>query len=87
VDAEKVAKFLNAERVIVSGSKFSLFGISRELADEILKLIELMTPERCVGYAVVNGESLVFQRGLETVVAFVDEDKIVGTMRRLSESV
>jgi hypothetical protein len=87
VDAAKVAKLLDAEKAIFFGDKLSLFGVSEELGHEILRLIELITPANCSGYAVVNGESLVFSRGEETIIAFVDEDRVMGTLRRLTQNV
>lgn len=87
MDAEKVARLLGAEKVIVAGNKISLFGLQKELADEVLKLIELITPGNCFGYAIANGEGLVFRRGELTVVAFVEDDRVIGTLRRLTENV
>lgn len=87
MDAEKVAKLLDASKAIVVGNKLSTYKISEELAVEILRLIKLMTPENCLGYAIVNGERVVFRRGAETILAFVDCDRTVGAMRRLSENV
>ncbi|MCS7143766.1 MAG: hypothetical protein NZ879_01955 [Archaeoglobaceae archaeon] len=88
MDAERVAKLLDTERVIVVGKTLSLFRVQKELAEELWRLLELIVPsENCIGYAVVNGESIVFQRGLETVIAFVEDDKLIGSIRRLSGNV
>jgi|GEM_PF-2928317 predicted hydrocarbon binding protein len=87
VDAERIAKLLGAEKAIVAGIETSLFKIPKEMADEILKLVELITPKPSRGYAVINGETLVFQRGEETIIAFVDADKIIGSIKRLSGNV
>lgn len=83
-----MAEILDTERAIVIGSKTTIFGVSKELAEELFRLIELMVPfDGSIGYAVVNGESLVFQRGIETIIAFVDDDRIMGSIRRLSGNV
>lgn len=88
VDAERVAKILDTDRAIVIGSRTSIFRVHKELAEELWRLIELIAPcESCIGYAVVNGESIVFQKGSETIIAFVEDDKIMGSIRRLSENV
>ena len=87
MEAEKIARLLDAEKAVVTGIKTSLFRIQEELANEILKLIELITPNNSIGYAIINGESIVFHRGEKTIIAFVDDDKIMGAIRRLSENV
>lgn len=88
VDAEKVAKILDAEKAFVIGNKISLFRIPPELAEELGELIEIIAPnEKCAGYAVVNGESIVFKKAEEKIIAFVDNDKIIGSLRRLEENV
>lgn len=87
VDAESVAKLLDAKRTIVAGEKISFYNISEELAEELWRLIDFVVlNENCVGYAIVNGESIVFQKGLDTIIAFVDGQKIMGSIRRLSEN-
>ncbi|MCX8172935.1 MAG: hypothetical protein N3D09_04930 [Archaeoglobaceae archaeon] len=87
MDAEKVASILDAEKVIVFGSKNSFYKVSKELGEELWRLIDLITPfGNCFGYAVVNGETLVFRKGLETIIAFVDGDRIIGSLKRLSEN-
>lgn len=88
MDAEKVAKILDAEKAFVIGNRISLFRIPAELAEELGKLIDIIVPnEKCTGYAVVNGESIVFKKAEEKIIAFIDNDRIIGSLRRLEENV
>ncbi|MEM1579009.1 MAG: hypothetical protein QXN34_01135 [Archaeoglobaceae archaeon] len=87
MEAEKIAKVLNASKAFVSGKNPSLFRIQKDLAEELQKLFETLIPgEEFTGYAIVNGESLVFhKKGGKMIVAFVDEDKIFGAFRKMME--
>lgn len=87
MDAEKVANVLNSKKAAVFGEKISVFGISKELADELNNLINSIVGEKeFLGYAVVNGETLVFRRKNDkTILAFVDDDRVMGSIRKLAE--
>ncbi|MEM0089369.1 MAG: hypothetical protein QXD49_01200 [Archaeoglobaceae archaeon] len=87
MDAEKVANALNSRKTAVLGEKISVFGISKELAEELSNLIRfIVDEEEFSGYAVVNGETLVFRKKNEkTILAFVDDEKVMGSIRKLME--
>lgn len=87
VDAEKVANALNSRKTAVLGEKISVLGISKELAEELNNLINFVVGEKeFSGYAVVNGDTVVFvKRDEKTILAFVDEDKVMGSIRKLME--
>lgn len=87
MDAEKVANVLNSRKAAVFAEKISVFGISKELAEELKNLINsVIDVEEFSGYAVVNGETLVFKKKNDrTILAFVDDDKVMGSIRKLVE--
>lgn len=87
VDVEKVANALNSRKIAVLGEKISVLGISKELAEELNNLINFVVGEKeFSGYAVVNGDTVVFiKRDEKTILAFVDEDKVMGSIRKLME--
>ncbi|MDI9610712.1 MAG: hypothetical protein QXQ38_00290 [Archaeoglobaceae archaeon] len=85
MEAEKLARILDTNRVIVVGETLSVLGVPEDFAEEVWKLIDLIVPsENCLGYAVVNGETIVFQKGARKIIAFIDEDRVMGALRRLS---
>ncbi len=85
--AEKVAHFLDSRKVIVFGEDSSIIGVDKELARELRSFIEsLINEEEFKGYAIINGESLVFRkREGEILIAFVDGDRIMGSLKKLGE--
>jgi len=87
VKAEKIARSLDSEKVIVFGKDSSILGIDEELADELRSFIEsIINEEEFKGYAIINGESLVFRkRKGEILIAFVDGDRIMGSLKKLGE--
>lgn len=87
MDAEKIASTLDSRKVAVLGDKTTTFGISREFAEELRNLIEFVVGEQeFSGYALVNGETLVFRKKNEkTILAFVDDEKLMGSMRKIME--
>lgn len=87
MDAVKVANFLNSRRTAVLGEKVSVYGIDKELAEELYRLIDFIIPEKeFLGYAIVNGETVVFKRkDVKTVLAYVDDEKLMGSIKKLME--
>ncbi|MCS7130533.1 MAG: hypothetical protein NZ872_03840 [Archaeoglobaceae archaeon] len=84
MEVEKIARILDTNRVVIIGDKISILGIPQELAEELWKLIELLVPSKnCLGYAVVNGETIVFQKGFKNIIAFIDENRVIGALKRL----
>lgn len=83
-----MARILDTNRVIVVAGETSILGVPEELAEELWKLLNILIPsESCLGYAVVNGETIVFQKGVKNIIAFIDENRVMGALRRLSENV
>jgi len=85
--AEKIARSLDSGKVIVFEKDSSILGIDEELADELRSFIESIINEgEFKGYAIINGESLVFRkREGEILIAFVDGDRIMGSLKKLGE--
>lgn len=87
MEAERLARILGSEKAAVFGDGSSIFGLSKEFAEELCKFIEnLIKEEEFFGYAIVNGESLVFRKKEgEFLIAFVEDDKLMGSLRKLGE--
>ncbi len=85
MNASELSKILKTERTAVIAGKIDVEGMEEDLAVKIGDVVDVLVPaEEYEGYAVIEGEYVVFKRfGGKMAIAVVEENRVRWCLNRM----